>query len=335
MTNDFLTDLGHLGFTARIRRLNDKIVGSTVEHYSDKDLGIEPNWHVIFMVLEQKGKLTVTEMASILGFSHPAIIKMVRKMKAQGYLETFKGSKDGRKTFIQLSKKGKEILPTFKAEWLRISEILQELVDKEFLQKLHTLEEEFQTKGFQERYDAHFGNQTDTTPFVIRNAKPSEFTAIGKLMVDVYSGLKGFPKADEQPQYYKTLAHIGDFTRKPNTELLVAVSPKEELLGGVLYFNDMQYYGSGGTATSEKNASGFRLLAVSPTARGLGVGKALSEKCIEKARKFGNSQVVIHTTEYMKVAWNMYEKLGFRRSKDLDFKQGKLQVYGFRLKFKE
>ena len=332
MENDFLTDLGHLGFTARIKRLNEKIVSSTIEHYANSDLGIEANWHVIFMLLSQKGDLTVTEIANILGFSHPAIIKMTRKMKEQGYLETFKAPQDARKTFIRLSKKGKKVLPIYKEEWYRIGEILQEFVDENFLHSLDGLEQEFQKRGFKERYETRFGAPTSKS-FAIRNAKPSEFEGIGKLMVEVYSGLEGFPKADEQPQYYRTLAHIGDFTQKPNTELLVAVSPNGELLGGVLYFNDMQHYGAGGTATMEKNASGFRLLAVSPKARGMGVGRALSLKCLEKAKAFGNEQIVIHTTEYMKVAWKMYEKLGFKRSPDLDFKQGTLQVYGFRLKF--
>jgi hypothetical protein len=34
----------------------------------------------------------------------------------------------------------------------------------------------------------------------------------------------------------------------------------------------------------------------------------------------------------MKVAWRMYEALGFERSPDLDFLQGELPVFGFRLK---
>jgi hypothetical protein len=33
----------------------------------------------------------------------------------------------------------------------------------------------------------------------------------------------------------------------------------------------------------------------------------------------------------MQTAWNMYENLGFKRSEDLDFMQGELPVFGFRL----
>ncbi len=170
-----------------------------------------------------------------------------------------------------------------------------------------------------------------TTRYTVRNANPSEFEELGKLMVKVYAQLEGFPKESEQPNYYKMLANIGDFAQKPGTELLVAVSDEGKLAGGVVYFDDMQQYGSGGTATQEKNASGFRLLAVDPKVRGAGIGKLLTNECIKKAREHKNSQLIIHSTKSMQIAWKMYENLGFKRSEDLDFMQGELSVFGFRL----
>ncbi len=128
------------------------------------------------------------------------------------------------------------------------------------------------------------------------------------------------------------LANIGEFTNKPNTELLVVASTKVKVYGAVVYFSDMKYYGSGGTATKEKYASGFRLLAVDISARGKGIGKLLTMECIRKAKAHKSAEVVIHTTKAMLTAWKMYEKLGFKRSENLDFIQGELPVYGFRLK---
>ena len=165
----------------------------------------------------------------------------------------------------------------------------------------------------------------------IRNASASEFKEIGKLMVDVYSHLEGFPKESEQPEYYKLLHHIGDFTNTPETELLVAVSPNGRIVGAVVFFGDMQYYGSGGSATQEKNAAGFRLLAVDPATRGQGIGRLLTMECIKKAREKKLSQVIIHTTMAMQQAWRMYEGIGFKRSEDLDFLQQGFPVFGFRL----
>ncbi|MCF4101914.1 GNAT family N-acetyltransferase [Gillisia sp. M10.2A] len=167
--------------------------------------------------------------------------------------------------------------------------------------------------------------------YTVRNAQPAEFEEIGNLMVEVYSQLEGFPKQQEQPDYYKMLANLGALTNKPSTELLVAVTSSNKVIGAVVYFSDMQYYGSGGTATREKDSSGFRLLAVAPSARGKGIGKLLTRECMKKTEADGNHQLVIHTTQAMQVAWTMYENLGFKRAFDLDFLQGELPVFGFRL----
>lgn len=167
--------------------------------------------------------------------------------------------------------------------------------------------------------------------FQVRNAKPSEFMELGKLMVQVYSQLEGFPTANEQPNYYKMLANIGELTNNSKTELLVAVSSDHKIVGGVVYFGDMKYYGSGGIATKEQNASGFRLLAVDSKARGYGIGKLLTNECIKKAIENKQSQIIIHSTKAMQIAWKMYENLGFKRSLDLDFLQGELPVFGFRM----
>lgn len=166
---------------------------------------------------------------------------------------------------------------------------------------------------------------------IIRNARPSEFEEIGRLLVQVYGQLEGFPTADEQPEYYQMLANIGALTDKPDIELLVALSIDEQILGAVVYISAMHAYGVNGMVVQEKNVSAFRLLGVSPTSRGQGVGKKLIQECITKARILNHRQVIIHSTSAMKIAWKMYEKIGFQRSADLDFMQGELPVFGFRL----
>jgi GNAT superfamily N-acetyltransferase len=171
--------------------------------------------------------------------------------------------------------------------------------------------------------------------YTIRKAKESEFERIGELLIDVYSNLDGFPKKGEQPQYYEMLKNVGQLTKNKGVELLIAVTKQGHIGGAVVYFNDMKDYGSGGSATQEKNASGFRLLDVDPKTRGLGIGKLLTEYCIEKGKQRGSATIVIHTTNAMKLAWGMYERLGFKRASDLDFMQGDLPVFGFRLKFNE
>jgi len=168
--------------------------------------------------------------------------------------------------------------------------------------------------------------------YTVRNAQPQEFQEIGQLMVRTYSQLEGFPKEAEQPSYYKLLANVGELTTKPFVELFVVVSPEDKIVGAVVYIGDMQYYSPLGIAAKEFNASGFRLLAVDGSTRGAGLGKLLTNACIQKAKEQKKEQMIIHTTNAMQTAWKMYENLGFKRSEDLDFMQGELAVFGFRLK---
>ena len=169
------------------------------------------------------------------------------------------------------------------------------------------------------------------TIFKIRDAKTNEFEAIGQLMIRVYAHLVGFPTPKEQPEYYEMLSNIGIVTEQTDTRLLVAVSEKGEIGGAVVYFDNMKNYGSGGTATLELGASGFRLLAVDPKHRGQGLGRLLTDACIDLARASKKEHLVIHSTKAMQTAWHMYEKIGFKRALDLDFMQGNLPVFGFRL----
>ncbi|WP_188130988.1 GNAT family N-acetyltransferase [Paraburkholderia panacisoli] len=171
-----------------------------------------------------------------------------------------------------------------------------------------------------------------STSLSVRDGSSDELSQLGRLLVKIYAALPGFPTPDEHPGYYEMLANIARFAEKPGARVLVALSEHNELAGGVVYFGDMSQYGSGGLATSVQDASGIRLLGVDPAFRGMGVGKALTLACIELARESGHSQVILHTTKAMQLAWGMYEKLGFVRSEDLDFSQQGLQVYGFRLK---
>lgn len=177
----------------------------------------------------------------------------------------------------------------------------------------------------------YMGRNSMSADLQIREIHKEEFEALGRLMVEAYSKIEGFPTPEQQPDYYAMLANIGCFTGKKDAKVLVAVSDAGELLGGVVYFGDMAEYGSGGTAMTAKHASGIRLLGVDPRFRGMGVGKALTNACIRLARAKAHEQVILHTTQAQRVAWGLYERLGFRRSEDLDFMQQELSISGFRL----
>ena len=166
--------------------------------------------------------------------------------------------------------------------------------------------------------------------FNIRLAQPQEYQVIGQLLVDAYSRIENFPKPHELPTYFGMLANVGELTKNEGTEIFVATDADGAIRGAVVYIGIMKHYGSRGLAPAVEYAAGFRLLAVDPSFGGQGIGKQLTLACLDKARADGKQQVVIHTTHAMLNAWKMYEKIGFKRSEDLDFEQANVYVSGFR-----
>jgi ribosomal protein S18 acetylase RimI-like enzyme len=77
-----------------------------------------------------------------------------------------------------------------------------------------------------------------------------------------------------------------------------------------------------GSPFSEFNNEGeyeLRMLAVSPLARGRGIGEELALFGLDTAKADGATRVTISTMESMNAAHRLYEKLGFVREPDLDW----------------
>jgi GNAT superfamily N-acetyltransferase len=87
-----------------------------------------------------------------------------------------------------------------------------------------------------------------------------------------------------------------------------------------------------GGAAGRVNWPEVRLLAVAPEARGQGVGRALMDECVRRARRAGATQLGLHTSRSMGAAVRMYERMGFVRAPEQDFQpEGAELVQAYRL----
>jgi ribosomal protein S18 acetylase RimI-like enzyme len=163
----------------------------------------------------------------------------------------------------------------------------------------------------------------------IRPVRPDEYAVLGAITVDAYVGLDGHVP---EPEYERELADIGRRAEAEATLVLAAIDEEDggRVLGGVTYVRDhsspMAEHLLDGTAS-------IRMLAVAPAAQGRGVGRRLSEACIELARADGAHEVVLHSTPWMTAAHRLYLSLGFERDPSLDFSPVPgIDLLGFRIK---
>lgn len=149
MEDDFLVEMGCAGLTGRLKRLSDAFIYSTKEYYRNQNLEIEPNWHMIFMILKKHKKLTVTDISETLNISHSAVVQLADKMKKKGYINTSKDPQDKRKHQLSLSQKAREKLPEFEHYWDAGNEALVDLMNNAaVLKALKTLEDNFEKADF-------------------------------------------------------------------------------------------------------------------------------------------------------------------------------------------
>jgi ribosomal protein S18 acetylase RimI-like enzyme len=144
----------------------------------------------------------------------------------------------------------------------------------------------------------------------VREARSEEYEAVGELTVQAYIG---YPEVAEDPDYIVELRDVA--ARAAVRPVLVALDGAGTVLGSVTYVG-----GPGPFAESQdEEEAAFRMLAVTPPARGRGIGEALTRACIARARGEGQARMVLFTLPAMTAAHRLYERLGFERSPERDW----------------
>jgi ribosomal protein S18 acetylase RimI-like enzyme len=124
-------------------------------------------------------------------------------------------------------------------------------------------------------------------------ADPGELAAVGELTVAAYRA-DGYLRGDDD--FYVThLRAAADRARQAT--LVVAVDESSsQVLGTVTYCRA----GTPWAEVCEPGEAEFRMLAVDPAARGRGVGRRLTEWCIDRARADGASALVLSSLTVMR-----------------------------------
>ncbi|TDE17335.1 GNAT family N-acetyltransferase [Dyadobacter psychrotolerans] len=73
----------------------------------------------------------------------------------------------------------------------------------------------------------------------------------------------------------------------------------------------------------DENWSYLRMVGVNIEYAGAGIGTALTRMCIDHAIKTNEQTIALHTSELMNAARYIYEKLGFKKIRELDARFGK------------
>jgi len=144
---------------------------------------------------------------------------------------------------------------------------------------------------------------------LIRRAAPGDYAAVADSTEEAYEEF-----FDGPDDYYR--AHVRNTERRDReAELWVAVDDDGTLLGSVTSCPP----GSPWRELSDDSEGEFRMLSVTPAARGRGVGEALVQHCEERARAAGATRMCLSTLDEMTLAQRLYARLGYRHEPDRDW----------------
>lgn len=162
----------------------------------------------------------------------------------------------------------------------------------------------------------------------LRDATAREAEAIRALTLSAYA------------QYAEPLGALWTLYRDNIVQTLASVAPAEQIVAereGAIVGAVLLYPRGASMPTRDEPAAVMpwpevRLLAVPPAERGRGIAEALMRECIRRARAARAEALTLHTTDMMRAAVRLYERLGFVRDPALDFSPAPaISVKGFRL----
>ncbi len=154
---DFLLSLGPLALTLRLRRLADRLTEDGRRFYAQQAPDLEPNWYALWLLLRERGPLSVTDAAHQLRLRHPSVVRLSRAMEQAGLLRTAPDPRDGRRRVLSLSRKAWDQGSRLSSLWSAFEETLTRLthIDAPMLMRsLEALENALGRRSFLARVEA-------------------------------------------------------------------------------------------------------------------------------------------------------------------------------------
>jgi ribosomal protein S18 acetylase RimI-like enzyme len=151
----------------------------------------------------------------------------------------------------------------------------------------------------------------DALALTIRDARRDEYATVDRLTVEAYREYAGSLSPEMWAAYEADLA---DSEARAQEAVILVAELAGELVGAVAYFPP----GERESRWFPESVGYVRVLAVLPQHRGQGIGRRLTEACIERARADGAHAIGLMTTEIMTVAKGMYERMGFAQQAEYE-----------------
>lgn len=294
---NFYDKTGKMAIGSRLRRLAETITQQSAQVYELYQVDFQPKWFPVFFSLADGQSKGITEIATEIGHTHPSVSTMVKEMVKKGYLQEQKGITDGRRNVITMTEKGKEVNRQVQSQYTDVGAAVEKLLEetdhnlwKAIAEWEYHLEQKHLLTRVKEERKLRESGSVKIVDFAPEYKQA--YGDLNKEWITLHFKMEG---AD-----YKALDH-----------------PEEYILdrGGYIFMAlvDGGPVGTCGLIKMDDQTFEVSKMAVSPAAKGKGIGYLLGKACIDKAKELGATKLYLESNTKLKPAIALYHKLGFKK----------------------
>jgi len=291
---DYLDALGSLALGSRLKRLSERLGQEVAEVYASAGAEFEPKWFPVFRLLAERQVASVTDIAALVGITHPAVNQFAQELTKAGLITSAADKADGRKRLLSLSAKGKRVAaqlqPVWQALHCSISELFQES-DLNLLNAILATERALDRGSLLSRYE-------ELSP-ALHKAKPQVIEFSPELACD-------FARLNR--------AWIEKYFAMEDSDRKVFAAPEQIVKkGGTIFFVRLGKKIVATCALIKVDATTYELakMAVDEAYQGMGIGQLLLKNCLDRAARCKATSLTLETNTRLKAAVTMYRKFGF------------------------
>ncbi|MES2266464.1 MAG: bifunctional helix-turn-helix transcriptional regulator/GNAT family N-acetyltransferase [Bacteroidota bacterium] len=294
---EFYNKVGKMALGSRLRRLSEKLTDQAAEVYDMYSIDMNPKWFPVFYALAEGEDKSIMQIAQEISHSHPSVSTIVKEMVKHGVAHEVSNKADARKNYIRLTDKGREINSRIQVQYADVNAAVETALNE----TQHNIWKAIEEWEFLLEQKSLFNR--------VKDEKKVRESADVKIVDYTPDYQPAFKRLNEEwiTQYfkmeetdYRSLDHPDDYILKKGGHILIALYNNEPVGAcALIKMEDKRYE--------------LAKMAVSPMAKGKGIGFLLGQACIAKAKELGATKLYLESNTILKPAISLYHKLGFKK----------------------
>ena len=148
-----IDESGILAISTRLQRLAERLRKDGALVYQLYGIDFEPKWFPVIYTLHFKPLLSVVEIASEIGYTHPSTISLLKELEKLRLIRSSRDRIDERKRLLQLTDKGRALVEEMQPVWKMMTAIITEFTDtrNNLMKAITEVEEQLDRQSFLQR----------------------------------------------------------------------------------------------------------------------------------------------------------------------------------------